>query len=552
MSTFHLLATVLVFVLVSSTFGLQPPPGYPDSADSGYPQDITDKWVGANLDQPDAVFQRISNGKIYFFKGTQYWRLTDKYLLGYPANNVSDTVDAGYPQNILEKWGIPGVIVAIFQRADGKIYAFTGSVYYRITDKYLNDNVTDKSLPDVPDAGYPQNIADKWLGVPVPFQAAFYRENHLIYFFAGGQYYRIRDKYFFNLPADAVENGYPQNVVDKWIGLLPGSTAVFQRTTSGRKIYFFLGSNYYRFTDKYLLQSFPDLPDDGYPQNIQSKWLGGTTPIPAVVNGAFQRVGNGKIYIFAGSLYWRVTDKYLTDASNDNVDAGYPKQISTNWVGVPNNIDTVFQRSNGYIYFFKGNQYYRVFDKYADPSADTSAPDEVQPGYPQNITEKFVGVPNNVDVAFYRVTDKIYFTKGNLVYRLSDKYTLGYWPAEDQVDAGYPVPLSSEFGGLTTPLNGLFQRFVSNRQIYAFGNGNYWRFTDQNLAIPSFEAPPSFTAPTPAPTSAPTPTPTPTWAPTPAPTHAPTPYPTHAPAHAPAAQNQININFANLFEGYRR
>eukprot|EP01097_Dermamoeba_algensis_P007897 TRINITY_DN509_c0_g1_i1.p1 TRINITY_DN509_c0_g1~~TRINITY_DN509_c0_g1_i1.p1 ORF type:complete len:219 (-),score=83.27 TRINITY_DN509_c0_g1_i1:181-837(-) len=63
-------------------------------------------------------------------------------------------------------------------------------------------------------------------------------------------------------------------------------------------------------------------------------------------------------------------------------------------------------------------------------------------------------------------------------------------------------------------------------------------------------------APTPAPTSGPTSAPTP--APTPAPTNAPTPSPnpTPAPTPAPGACEEdeiiININFANLFQGFTR
>ena len=47
-----------------------PPPGFPDEVLDGYPQGIAAKWNGVPSN-PDAVFQRTSNGKIYFFKGKQ-------------------------------------------------------------------------------------------------------------------------------------------------------------------------------------------------------------------------------------------------------------------------------------------------------------------------------------------------------------------------------------------------------------------------------------------------------------------------------------------------
>ena len=72
---------------------------------------------------------------------------------------TEDAVDAGYPKAISENWGITGPIDAIFQRTNGKIYIFKGDQYYRVTDKYYVDGAEDK-----PDAGYPQKIADKFEG----------------------------------------------------------------------------------------------------------------------------------------------------------------------------------------------------------------------------------------------------------------------------------------------------------------------------------------------------------------------------------------------------
>lgn len=52
-------------------------------------------------------------------------------------------------------------------------------------------------------------------------------------------------------------------------------------------------------------------------------------------------------FAFAGKRYWRL------DPNRNRIDAGYPKQISEGWRGVPNHVDSVYQW-NGRIFFFKG------------------------------------------------------------------------------------------------------------------------------------------------------------------------------------------------------
>ena len=51
------------------------------------------------------------------------------------------------------------------------------------------------------------------------------------------------------------------------------------------------------------------------------------------------------IWVLLGDEYWKLTD--------DGVEAGYPKKIST-W-GLPNNLDAAFTWTNGKTYFFKVN-----------------------------------------------------------------------------------------------------------------------------------------------------------------------------------------------------
>ena len=101
-----------------------------DGVDAGYPKTIASGWPGlpASFQQGiDAALWRESNGKIYFFKGSQYVRFS----------NVSDGVDAGYPKPIAGNWnGLPasftsGIDAALMREDNHKIYFFKGRRYVR-------------------------------------------------------------------------------------------------------------------------------------------------------------------------------------------------------------------------------------------------------------------------------------------------------------------------------------------------------------------------------------------------------------------------------------
>lgn len=79
-----------------------------------------------------------------------------------------------------------------------------------------------------------------------------------------------------------------------------------------------------------------------------------------------------KVYIFKGEIYWRY------DPWRRTIDIGYPKRIQDSWVGIPGNINSVFEW-NGNVFFFKGQKYYR-FD---------STRFMVLKGYPLHITNNF-------------------------------------------------------------------------------------------------------------------------------------------------------------------
>ncbi|XP_012564333.2 matrix metalloproteinase-24 isoform X1 [Hydra vulgaris] len=68
---------------------------------------------------------------VYFFKGEYYWRFTlqrNDYLL-----------DSGYPKKIVANWyGLPNYVDAAFKWTNGELYFFKGSEYYRVNKNRFN------------------------------------------------------------------------------------------------------------------------------------------------------------------------------------------------------------------------------------------------------------------------------------------------------------------------------------------------------------------------------------------------------------------------------
>ena len=125
---------------------------------------------------------------------------------------------------------------------------------------------------------------------------------------------------------------------------------------------------YWRFTGSGQM-------DEEYPKLIRE----GFADIPDNVDAAFVWPVNNKIYFFKGSQYW----KFDPDKSPP-MDSTYPRPVS-NWDGVPDNIDSAMQYSNGKTYFFKGGKYYRFDDNLL--TVDTGA----DPPYPRDTAYWWLG-----------------------------------------------------------------------------------------------------------------------------------------------------------------
>merc|ERR1711925_22239 len=105
--------------------------------DEGYPKELRKGFEGIP-DNVDAAMVWPVNNKIYFFKGSKYWKLD-------PDRKPS--VAGSYPRPI-ENWdGIPDYLDSALNYSNGKTYFFQNGKYYRFDDQ-------KKALDDSADPSY--------------------------------------------------------------------------------------------------------------------------------------------------------------------------------------------------------------------------------------------------------------------------------------------------------------------------------------------------------------------------------------------------------------
>lgn len=116
------------------------------------PAKISELNLPDELVNMDAAFQWVRNGKIYFFKGSKYWRF----------DSTSDKLkaDAGYPRDISVWRGVPNDINAVCQWKK-RSYFFKGNKYYAYDDKAVQ-LLKDNENP------YPRDVALNWMGCDQP------------------------------------------------------------------------------------------------------------------------------------------------------------------------------------------------------------------------------------------------------------------------------------------------------------------------------------------------------------------------------------------------
>ncbi|XP_049716649.1 vitronectin isoform X2 [Elephas maximus indicus] len=137
------------------------------------------------------------------------------------------------------------------------------------------------------------------------------------------------------------------------------------------------------------------ISDPGISESLEEEELCSGKPFDA-----FTDLKNGSLFAFRGQYCYELDEKAVRP--------GYPKLIRDVW-GIEGPIDAAFTRINcqGKTYLFKGSQYWRYEDGVLDA------------GYPRNISGGFKGIPDNVDAALalpahsYSGRERVYFFKGN-------------------------------------------------------------------------------------------------------------------------------------------
>ncbi|PIK47777.1 Matrix metalloproteinase-16 [Apostichopus japonicus] len=205
----------------------------------------------------------------------------------------------------------------------------------------------------------------------------------------------------------------------------------------------------------------------GYPKDIATNFVG----VPTDLDAASLYGDSGNAYFFKGDEYWRY------DVRKSRVEHTLPMAIRVGWPGIGPPVDAAFQSSNGRQYFFSGDRYYRP-ENNSYPLDSASNWLECSNGdhgmgwidvdddreLCSLTTECISGIFDTIT----RTSDgNTYAFKGGLVAQLTEDGT--------GIVSGYPKPICAVFPGLPSNLDASI--LYPSGKSYFYKGDKYWRTT---------------------------------------------------------------------------